>query len=145
MHIICGQRIHGKAPLNWFCQYLSFLNSSFNRFLKSIKRLEKCGVTPHCSYRNSLTLIEYIEHMSYQLVIYFLFLNKIFGYKSNLKYEFKTPAIFGSTFITCRIQEHPKIFECQRLVLQAVLAFWRIFRFSFTVRLLQNYVINWIF
>ena len=38
--------------LNWLCQYLSFLNIFFNRF----SLMEKCGITPHCLYRDSLTL-----------------------------------------------------------------------------------------
>ena len=41
-----------KVFLNWLCQYLSFLNIFFNRFCP----VEKCGVTPHCLCRDSLTL-----------------------------------------------------------------------------------------
>ena len=55
--IICGQRIHQIAFLNWLYQYLSFLNIFFNRF----SPVEKCGVTPHGLYRDSLTLIYYIS------------------------------------------------------------------------------------
>ena len=50
--IICGQRIYKKAFLNWLCQYLSFLDIFFNRFYL----VERCGVTPHLLYRDSLTL-----------------------------------------------------------------------------------------
>ena len=35
------------------CKYLSFLNIFFSRFCL----VEKRGVTPHCLYRDSLTLI----------------------------------------------------------------------------------------
>ena len=38
--------------INSFCQCLSFRNIFFNRFCP----VEKCGVTPHCLYRDSLTL-----------------------------------------------------------------------------------------
>ena len=37
---------------NSFCHYLSFLNFFSNRFC----RVEESGVTPHCLYRDSLTL-----------------------------------------------------------------------------------------
>ena len=45
-----------KAFLNWLCQDLSFVDIFFNRFFP----VWKCGVTPHCLYRDSLTLREEI-------------------------------------------------------------------------------------
>ena len=50
--IIWGQQIYQKAFLDSLYKYLSFLNVFFNRFYP----VEKCGVTPHCLYRDSLTL-----------------------------------------------------------------------------------------
>ena len=47
-----GQWIYQKAFLNWLFQYLSFLNTFFNRFCT----VENWGVDPHYLYRNSLTL-----------------------------------------------------------------------------------------
>ena len=41
-----------KAFLNWLCQYLSFLNIFFQYILP----VEMLWVTPHCLYRDSLTL-----------------------------------------------------------------------------------------
>ena len=62
----CGQRIHRKASLVWLCQYLSFFNAFSNSFSQHLSCLsilfnifcmvEKRGVTPHCLYRDSLTL-----------------------------------------------------------------------------------------
>ena len=43
--------------INSFCQYLSFLNVFITRFC----RVENCGVTPHCLYHDSLTLIGIIS------------------------------------------------------------------------------------
>ena len=55
--IICGQRIHRTAFVNWSCQYWSFLNIFFNRF----SQVEKGGVTPYCLYCDSLTVIYHIS------------------------------------------------------------------------------------
>ena len=41
-----------NISLNWLGQYLSFINTVFNRFYS----MEKFGVTPHCLYRDWLTL-----------------------------------------------------------------------------------------
>ena len=64
--ILLGQRIYQNASLNRLCQYLPSLNIFFNSschylsFLKFFSnrfcRVEKSGVTPHCLYRDSLTL-----------------------------------------------------------------------------------------
>ena len=61
-----------KLFFNWFCQHLPFLNIFFNSFclyflfskyshflniiFKRICPVEKCRVTPHCLYRDSLSL-----------------------------------------------------------------------------------------
>ena len=50
--IIYGQRIYQKAFLNWLYQYLYFLIVA-NRFYP----MEKCVVTPHCLYRESLVTL----------------------------------------------------------------------------------------
>ena len=55
--IICCQWIHQIAFLNWLCQYLSFLDF----FKKRFSTVKKCEVTPHCVYRDSLTLIYHIS------------------------------------------------------------------------------------
>ena len=52
-YAICGKRICQKAFLNWLWQYFSFLNICFNRFCP----IEKCGVTSHCLYHDSSSLI----------------------------------------------------------------------------------------
>ena len=44
--------IFSQYIFNRFCQYFSFLNIFLNMFCPS----EKCGVTPHCLYNDSLTL-----------------------------------------------------------------------------------------
>ena len=54
--IIYGEEIHQKAFLNWFYQYLSSLNIFLNRFCP----VEKCGVTPDCLYRDSITLMLHV-------------------------------------------------------------------------------------
>ena len=74
-YAICGKRICQKAFLNWVCQYFSFLNICFNRFCL----IEKCGVTSHCLYHDSSSLITSTTYLMcailfyYRKLIYFLF------------------------------------------------------------------------
>ena len=50
-----------KSFSQLICQYLSVLNIFFNKFFT----VEKCGVIPHCLYRDSVTLISFTFEMTY--------------------------------------------------------------------------------
>ena len=63
--LIFGQRVYQEVFLNWLCQYLSFLDTFFNIFYS----VEKCGATPHCWYRDSLTLITLKKSLTYNKVL----------------------------------------------------------------------------
>ena len=63
--LIFGQRIYQQVFLNWLCQYLSFLDIFFYIFYS----VEKCWATPHCWYRDSLTLNTLKKSLTYNKVL----------------------------------------------------------------------------